>query len=145
MTAARRGPSRRFQAFDLLVVVGVSVVAVSASGVVWSLLRVGRAEPTYVREAQFLAGLLVLLAWVVRNRAGRGPRRGRTGEAETGPGNDAGPSAFAAWRREAFGRLGGSASTTSNEALGTDAYLLATGAVLVVLALGGEALGLPPG
>lgn len=124
---------------DLLVVVGGAVVVVSAGGVLWSYLRVGSARPAYVREAQFLAGLAVLLAWTVRNRTDRRPGEvveGADGTAATGP---------QSWRFRAYNRLAGETTASVNDTVGTDAYLLAIGLVLLALSLGGELLGPLPG
>lgn len=132
------GWRRAYRAIDRLVVVGGALVAVSAGGVAWSYLRVGSVAPTYVREAQFVAGLLVLLAWTVRNRPGRragGGDRSRHGTTPSDP-----PSR----RFEVYRRLAGGPPVRMRESPALDGYLLLLGVLLLVLSLGGEVLGPPP-
>lgn len=134
MAPEARRPRWPRRAVDLLVVVGAGVLVVSALGLGWSYLRTGAARPTYVREAQFLAGVVVLLAWTVRNRRGRAP--GGRGQDTAGRARDreATPRRVAASRR----LLGG--SPAAGEAPGTDVSLLALGLALLALSLGGEVL-----
>lgn len=135
MAPGEAEPRSVFQAVDLLVVVVGAVVAVSLVGLLWSVLRVGSVRPAYVREAQFLAGLAVLLVWTVRNRSGRGPGA-RDGSGRVGP-----PDGSAPRRIQLVRRLAGGRRATADDAAGTDAYLLATGVVLLALSLGVELVG----
>lgn len=139
MAPDEAGPGRLLPAVDLVVVVGGAVGLVSAGGLAWSYLRVGAVRPTYVREAQFLAALVLLLVWTVRNRRGRGRGVSPRDERRAAP-SESPPRRFGLYRR-----LPGGARATATDVPGTDAYLLVTGVVLLVLSLGVELLGVPAG
>lgn len=137
MTTGTRPRRWLLAAGDLLVVVGVASLVVTAAGLGWSRLRAGAVRPTYVREAQFVAGLLVLLAWTLRNWRGRpgglgGPAGGTAGDGGSTPG--AGSASGGS------GRPGRHLGGLPVGRLGTDAYLLALGLLLLGLSLGGEVL-----
>lgn len=111
-------------------VVAGGAVLVTVAGLAWSLLRVGALRPTYVREAQFIAGLGILAAWTLRNRRGRPDQGGAAG------GHPAEPAGA--------GSLGGGSGAPGG-ASRLDPYLLGLGLLLLALSLGGELLGGPVG
>lgn len=85
---------RGFYALDLGVTAGLIAAASLPFGIAWSALRVGGIDPVYVREAQFVAGLIALLVATVASRPtrpGGGNGRGSGDDDGGGPGdrNDA--------------------------------------------------------
>lgn len=119
-------------------VCGVAIAAVAlvtALGVPWSLLRVGSIRPTFVREAQFLVGLVALAAWTVRNRRVR---------RHTESGSDARPNQLAEHPHGRTGDAGAVPANDLDETAGHDTSLLVTGLLLVAVSLGGELLGSLP-
>jgi len=72
----------RFHALDLATTAGLAAAASLPLGLAWSGLRVGGIDPTYVREAQFVLGLLALLVATVASRPTR-PGSGPESEGES--------------------------------------------------------------
>jgi len=70
---------RGFYALDLAVTAGLAAAASLPLGLAWSRLRVGGIDPVYVREAQFIVGLLALLVATVASRPTRPTRSDRSG------------------------------------------------------------------
>jgi hypothetical protein len=107
---------------DLLLVVVPATVASLLVGAVWSYARVGSVAWPFVREAQFLAAILVLAVWVIRNRSV---------DPEGGEEEYPSPSLFL------YRRLSDDPVTGRNGPP-LDAYLLAVAIALIALSVGVE-------
>jgi hypothetical protein len=107
---------------DLLLVVVPAVVVSLLGGTIWSYARVGSVAPPFVREAQFLAAILVLAIWVIRNRS-----------VDPGGGEEEYPSpSLSLYRRLSDGPV----ADPNGPPL--DAYLLAVAIALIALSVGVE-------
>lgn len=76
---------RRFYALDLAVTAVLVAAGTLPLGLAWSALRVGGIDPVYVREAQFIVGLLALLVATVASRPSRPGRGGRDADPDPDP------------------------------------------------------------
>lgn len=123
-----------FSAFDVAVVVTVVVVASIVVGAVWSYLRIGFFAWPFVREVQFVIGLVVLVYWTIANRPGGRIRELQSAEKRT----------FGVPKPEhrvaLYGRLVDHGSPTVGDAPGRDVHLLVVGLSLLVVSVGIELL-----
>lgn len=130
--AGSDGRPRRFQAFDVVVVVTCAVLGSLVVGSIWSYVRVGAVTGTFVREALFVLSMIAFGLWAVRNRSG-----GRIEEVDD---DGTVPVPSPTDRVTAYRRLTGDDGVTIEDALESDAYLFAVAVALFGLSIGVELL-----